>query len=63
MGVIVLVKEEKDIYELVKLKKPVKMFETFSPLGQVDEKINQRYIGNFTDGDDVVITTLHDIEE
>lgn len=58
-GSIGLVKEEKGVYEAAKLKKPVKMTETLSPLEQVIEKINQQYMGNFTDGDKVVITALH----
>ena len=59
-GFIGLVKEEKGVYEPAKLKKPVKMSETLSPLEQVIEKINQQYAGDFTDGDKVVITTLHE---
>lgn len=59
-GSIRLEKEEKGVYEPAKLKKPVKMSETLSPLEQVIEKINQQYIGNFTEGDRVVITTLHE---
>ena len=59
-GSIGLEKEEKGVYEPAKLKKPVKMSETLSPLEQVIEKINQQYIGNFTEGDRVVITTLHE---
>lgn len=58
-GSIGLVKEEKGVYKTAKLKKPVKMTETLSPLEQVNEKINQQYMGNFTDGDKVVITALH----
>lgn len=58
-GSIDLVKEEKGIYESARLKKPVKMEETLSPLEQVIEKINEQYMGNFTEGDKVVITTLH----
>ena len=58
-GSIDLVKEEKGIYESTRLKKPVKMEETLSPLEQVIEKINEQYMGNFTEGDKVVITTLH----
>lgn len=58
-GSIGLVKEEKGIYESARLKKPVKMEETLSPLEQVIEKINEQYMGNFTEGDKVVITTLH----
>ena len=59
-GSIRLEKEEKGVYEPAKLKKPVKMSETLSPLEQVIEKINQQYMGNFTEGDRVVITTLHE---
>lgn len=59
-GSISLLKEENGVYEPAKLKKPVKMTETFSPLEQVIDKINQQYIGNFTDGDKVVISTLHE---
>ena len=58
-GFIGLVKEEKGVYEPAKLKKPVKMSETLSPLEKVIEKISQQYAGNFTDGDKVVITALH----
>lgn len=58
-GSIELVKEEKSVYEPAKLKKPVKMVETLSPLEKVIEKINQQYMGNFTEGDKVVITALH----
>ena len=35
------------------------MVETLSPLEKVIEKINEQYMGNFTEGDKVVITTLH----
>lgn len=59
-GSISLLKEENGVYEPAKLKKPVKMTEAFSPLEQVIDKINQQYIGNFTDGDKVVISTLHE---
>ena len=58
-GSIELMKEEKGSYEPAKLKKPVKMVETLSPLEEVIEKINEQYMGNFTEGDKVVITTLH----
>ena len=58
-GSIGLVKEEKGVYEPAKLKKPIKMVETLSPLEKVIEKINEQYMGNFTEGDRVVITTLH----
>lgn len=59
-GSISLLNEENGVYEPAKLKKTVKMTETFSPLEQVIDKINQQYIGNFTDGDKVVISTLHE---
>ena len=58
-GSINLVKEEKGVYDPAKLKKPVKLEETLSPLEQVIEKINEQYMGNFTEGDKVVITALH----
>ena len=58
-GSINLIKEEHGIYEPAKLKKPLKMVETLTPLEKVIEKINQQYMGNFTDGDKVVITALH----
>ena len=58
-GSIELMKEEKGVYDPAKLKKPVKMVETLSPLDQVIEKINEQYMGAFTEGDRVVITALH----
>lgn len=58
-GAIELKKEEKGVYEPAKLKKPVKMEDTLSPLEQVIQKINEQYAGNFTDGDKVVIAALH----
>lgn len=58
-GSIELMKEEKGVYDPAKLKKPVKMVETLSPLEQVIEKINEQYMGAFTEGDRVVITALH----
>ena len=42
------------------MKRPVKMEETLSPLEQVIQKINEQYIGTFTDGDKVMITALHE---
>jgi len=51
------VKEEKGVYEPAKLKKPVKMEETLSPLEQVIEKINEQYMSNFMEGDKVVIVS------
>lgn len=49
----------KGAYEPAKLKKPVKTTDVFSPLEQVIDKINEQYKGTFTEGDKVVITTLH----
>lgn len=59
-GSIELVKEQKGEYGSAKPKKPVKTEETLSPLEEVIAKINEQYVGEFTDGDRVVITTLHD---
>ena len=59
-GAIPLAKEDVFAYNSAKLKKPVKMEETLSPLEQVIQKINEQYMGNFTEGDKVVITTLHE---
>ena len=36
------------------------MEETLSPLEQVIQKINEQYMGDFTDGDKVVIAALHE---
>lgn len=47
-------------YDPAKIKKPVKMEETLSPLEQVIQKINEQYMGEFTDGDKVVIAALHE---
>lgn len=49
----------KGMYEPAKLKNPVKTDDVFSPLEQVIDKINEQYKGAFTEGDKVVITTLH----
>lgn len=49
----------KGAYEPAKLKKTVKTTDVFSPLEQVIDKINEQYKGTFTEGDKVVITTLH----
>ena len=59
-GSIELVKEQKGEYGPAKPKKPVKQEETLSPLEEVIAKINEQYVGEFTDGDRVVITALHD---
>ena len=59
-GSISLVKEEKGAFASAKLKKPVKQEETLSPLEEVIAKINEQYLGDFTEGDRVVITTLHE---
>lgn len=49
----------KGMYEPAKLKNPVKTNDVLSPLEQVIDKINEQYKGAFTEGDKVVITTLH----
>ena len=59
-GSIELVKEQKGEFGPAKPKKPVKQEETLSPLEEVIAKINEQYVGEFTDGDRVVITTLHE---
>lgn len=59
-GSIELVKEQKGEYGPAKPKKPVKQEETLSPLQEVIARINEQYVGEFTDGDRVVITALHD---
>ena len=60
-GAIPLAKEDIFFaYDSAKMKKPIKMEETLSPLEQVIQKINEQYMGNFTEGDKVVITTLHE---
>ena len=51
--------KEKGVYDPAKLKKPVKMTETKTSLEKVIEKINQQYMGEFTEGDKVVISTLY----
>lgn len=51
--------KEKGVYDPAKLKKPVKMTETKTSLEKVIDKINQQYMGEFTEGDKVVISTLY----
>lgn len=58
-GSIDLSKDEKGVYEPAKLKRPIKAVETLSPLEKVIEQINEQYMGEFTEGDKVVITALH----
>lgn len=58
-GSIELVKETVGEYESAKIKKPVKMAETLTPLEEVIAKINEQYVGDFTDADKVMITALH----
>ncbi len=52
--------ETKGVYGPAKGKKPIKLVETLSPLEQVIAKINEEYAGDFTEGDRVVITHLHE---
>ena len=42
------------------MKKPVKMAETLTPLEEVIQKINEQFMGDFTEGDRVVIAALHE---
>lgn len=59
-GSIMMVKETAGEYGSAKVKKPVKMTETLSPLEQVIQKINEQFVGDFTEGDKVVIAALHE---
>lgn len=59
-GSIDLVKDVSGEYEAAKIKRGVKMTETLSPLEQVIQMINEQYMGDFTDGDKVVIAALHE---
>ena len=59
-GSIMMVKETACEYGSAKVKKPVKMTETLSPLEQVIQKINEQFVGDFTEGDKVVIAALHE---
>lgn len=59
-GSIMMVKEAAGEYSAAKMKKPVKMTETLSPLEQVIQKINEQFMGDFTEGDKVIITALHE---
>ena len=47
-------------YDTAKMKKPVKMTETLSPLEEVIKKINEQFVGDFSEGDKVVIVALHE---
>ena len=46
--------------ETSKIKKPVKMEETLSPLEEVIKKVNEKFAGDFSDDNKVVITSLHE---
>ena len=59
-GTIPLMKEEPGVWEHQKIKRPVKMEETLSPLEEVIAKINEQFVGEFTEGDRVMITALHE---
>ena len=59
-GSIELEKNTTGVYDSAKIKRPVKMEENLSPLEEVIHKINEQYVGEFTEGDRVVITTLHE---
>ena len=59
-GSIIMEKDAAGEYSAAKVKKPVKMEETLTPLEQVIQKINEQYMGDFTEGDKVVLATLHE---
>ncbi len=59
-GSIMLLSDQAGEYGPAKMKKPVKMTETLSSLEQVIQKINEQFAGDFTEGDKVVITALHE---
>ena len=59
-GSIELEKNMVGVYDAAKVKKPVKMEETLTPLEEVIQKINEQYVGDFTEGDRVMITALHE---
>lgn len=59
-GTIPLMQETAGVYDPAKVKKPVKMEEKLSPLEEVIAKINEEFVGDFTDGDRVMITALHE---
>ena len=56
----IVVMEKDGEYTQEKIKKPVKMIETITPLEQVIQKINEQYKGDFTEGDRVVMATLYE---
>ncbi len=55
-----MVKETAGEYGAAKVKKPVKMVETLSPLEEVIRKINEQFAGDSTEGHKVMITTIHE---
>lgn len=59
-GAIPLMKEEPGVWAHQKMKRPVKMEETLSPLEEVIARINEQFVGDFTEGDKVMITALHE---
>ena len=59
-GSILMEKDMAGEYGAAKMKKQVKMAETLSPLEQVIQKINEQFAGDFTEGDRVVLATLHE---
>ena len=59
-GTIALEKNARGQYDPAKVKKPLKITETLSPLEEVIQKINEQFVGDFTDGDRVMIAALHE---
>ena len=51
--------EEKGVYEQAK-QKGAQGFDEKEPLDEIIEKNNERFKGNFTDGDKVLLTALRD---
>ena len=58
-GSIALVQEAAGEYSAAKMKQPVKMTETLSPLDEVIQKINEQYAGEFTESDKVMLDAIH----
>ena len=56
----IFLEQKKGEMETAKIKKLVKMEETLSLLEEVIQKVNEEFAGDFSDGDKVVITALHE---
>jgi len=60
-GAIELDQQSEPLKQTVNPPKPMKPEEVKNTLLEVIEKINERYKGDFTEGDKVMVTTLHDM--